>query len=376
MRILLGLTGSVATVLYEKLIKELQSVGTVDVILTNSARHFVHNKVDGCKVFTDTDEWTFPMKLSGHPCNPNTIQFHDKWEKGDKILHIDLRDKASALVIAPCSANTLAKLANGICDNLLTSVTRAWDLNRPVIIVPAMNVAMWNHPITGEHLRKLHSWGYHIVYPQSKMLACGTKGIGAMAEIDDIVKKLKEVLQWQFPLHNAWDDKNPKCSGIPVEGHQGSFLKKRKHHTHTGIDLYCKDNQPVHAVESGTVVAIEDFTGTSQQTPWWNDTKCLLVEGASGVVCYGEVYIPSWVTIGSKVIKNQFIANVKRVLKEGKERPDIEGHSTSMLHMEIYKHGIYRAFEETGDNKSDWSDLIDPTPFLINSKYAPTNLLK
>ena len=122
-------------------------------------------------------------------------------------------------------------------------------------------------------------------------------------------------------------------------------------------------------------LGIEQFTGVSQQTPWWNDTECVLIEGASGVVCYGEI-TPLYIQVGKKIKKGDMIGRVKRVLKEGKERPDIDGHSTSMLHMEIYKHGIYRAFEEVGDNKSDWNDLIDPTPFLINATNAPNKVIK
>jgi len=64
------------------------------------------------------------------------------------VLHIDLAKWADIFVIAPCSANTLAKLAYGICDNLLTSVARAWDADRPLVIAPAMNTHMWTHPHT------------------------------------------------------------------------------------------------------------------------------------------------------------------------------------------------------------------------------------
>jgi len=377
MKILLGLTGSVATILYEKLIQELQTIGDVHVILTESSKHFVsYEFLKGCKVFTDEDEWRWAINAVYHDADGNQIPaYKSKWQKNDRVLHIELVKDASVLVIAPCSANTMAKMVNGITDNLLTSVIRAWDMNRPVVVAPAMNTVMWNHPVTHEHITKLQKWGYHIIQPQRKMLACNTMGMGALANIEEIVSETKKSLEWQFPLHDAWDTK-PKCPGIPVNGHQGAFLTKRKYHTHTGVDLYCEDGQFVNAVEPGVVVGIEDFTGNSQQTPWWNDTQCILIEGATGVICYGEVSPSQFISIGQSVLKNQYIGKVVRVLKEGKERPDIEGHSTSMLHMEIYKHGIYRAFEEVGDNKSNWNDLIDPTPFLMSSQNAPRRLLK
>jgi len=370
-KILLGLTGSVASVLYLKLIKELQTLGDVEVILTEKSRHFINEHVlrnTVKNVHTEEHEWNW-----GRPFGT----YDGFWEKNDPILHIELRDSASALVIAPCSANTLAKLANGLSDNLLTSVARAWDFNRPLIVVPAMNTNMWNHPITKEHIDKLCSWGVTIIEPQSKTLACNTEGIGALAEIDKIGDVLDDKLRWKFPLADFnVNGFKPNASGIPIKGHQGSFLFKRTKHIHTGVDLYTIDKQKVYAVESGEIVGIEDFTGTKQETPWWEDTKCMLIEGASGVVCYGEITPSQFLKIGENVKQGQYIGRVKRVLKEGKERPDIAGHSISMLHIEMYKHGITRAFEEVGENKSDWNDLIDPTQYLIGSEYAPSKLLE
>lgn len=364
-RILLCLTGSVASILYAKLIEQLGKIGIVDVILTDKANSFVHlpqlcdslEKVGGV-LYTDDDEWLWRNNGKG---------FTHKWRKNDPILHIELRNKASALVIAPCSANTLAKISNGICDNLLTTVARAWDMNRPFVIAPAMNTTMWNHPITISQMADFLGFSKNniIVEPQSKMLVCGTEGIGAMADIDIIVSELKSNLRWGFPLNHF------ECSGIPVTGHPGSFLCKRKHHIHTGVDLYTKDGAAVLAVESGTIVGIEHFTGPQDNQPWWNDTDCILIEGASGVICYGEITPASWLGVGEKVSRGQRLGTVKRVLKKDKERTDIMGHSTSMLHIELYPHGKYKAFEEYGDNPDSFDILQDPTPYLLESFGRP-----
>ena len=208
-------------------------------------------------------------------------------------------------------------------------------------------------------------------------MACNTEGMGALVEISEIVEKAKKSLQWHFPLQD-YCRTAPQCSGIPQCGHPGAFLTKRKYHIHTGVDLYCNDGQPISAVEDGLIVSIEDFTGSSQKSSWWEDTKCILIEGATGVVCYGEMEPAPDMKIGNRILKGEHIGNVKRVLKPGKERPDIAGHSTSMLHMEIYKHGTYRAFEENSalGEISDWNVLVDPTPYLASAINASKTVLK
>jgi phosphopantothenoylcysteine decarboxylase len=122
------------------------------------------------------------------------------WKKrGDPILHIELRNWAQCLVIAPLSANTLAKVSNGLCDNLLTLVCRAWPmekwekgvsnedrLKKPIIVCPSMNVQMWNHPVTEIQLNILKGWGFEILGPICKKMMCGEVGNGAMAEVKDI----------------------------------------------------------------------------------------------------------------------------------------------------------------------------------------------
>ena len=348
-KILLGLTGSVATVLYEKLVEKLQSIGDVSVVLTENAEHFVPNTFDGVKVFREQKEWQWfrDGKLT------------DKWRRNDPILHINLRDKYSAFVIAPCSLNTLAKLSAGICDNLLTSIARAWDFNRPIIVAPAGNTHMWNHPVTEQNINMLCSWGYTIVNPQSKMLACGTEGMGALADIDEIVKATREALQWVLPMDPD------EFSGIPVGDHPGAFACQRKHEKHTGVDLYCKDDTDIRAVESGIVVGIEHFTGEWDNSPWWNNTDCVLIEGPTGVVCYGEIEPVDTLKVGDSVAQGEYIADVRQVLKEGKHRHDIPGHSTSMLHMELYPHGTVKA-----SNGFEEKLLNDITPFLLEAVDA------
>jgi len=366
-RILLGLTGSVASVLYVKLIEELSKVAIVDVILTESSEHFIGMsslcdalEKQGGFLYTDENEWTW--RRNGHSTN--------HWQKNDEVLHITLRDKASAFVIAPCSANTLAKLSNGLCDNLLTSVARAWDSNRPFIIAPAMNTHMWNHPLTQPQISRFQLFSQHnfVISPQKKMLACNTEGMGALADIDTIREVLVDCLTWHFPLTS-----DHSCQGIPVEGHPGSFEAKRKNSTHTGVDLYCDVGQPVVPVEDGVVVAVEPFTGPKDNSPWWLDTDCVLVEGASGVICYGE--IKTCVHVGDVVkARHTRLGEVLRVIPpERPQHPELDGWKPSMLHIECYPHGYHKPSDGYGNS---FTYLQDPTQLLINSVGAPERLLR
>ena len=132
----------------------------------------------------------------------------DEWQgwnrMGDPVLHVELRDWADIVVIAPLSAHTLAKLASGLCDDTLTCVLRAWDfghhVDRPakyVVLAPAMNTAMWQHPLTQEQLQKIKSFSesdvVRIVPPMVKTLACGEVGQGALADVKKIVTEVQAV---------------------------------------------------------------------------------------------------------------------------------------------------------------------------------------
>ena len=140
-RVLLGLTGSVACVKAAELVAALSVFADVRVVATASALHFlpadsgpgaVRPLLHGAQLFTDAHEWA-------------------AWRgRGDPVLHISLRRWADALLIAPLSANSLAKLAGGLADSLLACTARAWDLRggRPLLAAPAMNTDMWEHPLT------------------------------------------------------------------------------------------------------------------------------------------------------------------------------------------------------------------------------------
>ncbi|KAH7242178.1 flavoprotein [Fusarium tricinctum] len=198
--VLLAASGSVATIKLVQIINGLKTQHNISIrlILTQSASQFLAGQsleqptVDQVSrlphvdaVYTDASEWAQP------------------WKRNAPILHIELRRWADVLVIAPLSANTMAKIVNGMCDNLLTSVVRAWDVTgsidgvkKKIIVSPAMNTAMWNHPVTKTQMRVLEEeWGgengwFEVLRPVSKNLACGDVGSGAMVLWEQIVEEI------------------------------------------------------------------------------------------------------------------------------------------------------------------------------------------
>jgi len=175
--ILIGCTGSVATIKLPNLISELKSKDAsfnIRVVLTDKAKQFVDldEVQSSAEVFLDENEWKM-------------------WKsRGDPILHIDLVKWADIFVIAPLDANTLGKMSSGICDNLLTCIARAWDVEKPLLFCPAMNTRMFLHPITSRQIEDLKDFGYYEIKPISKTLMCGDTGIGAMAEVNVIANQI------------------------------------------------------------------------------------------------------------------------------------------------------------------------------------------
>jgi phosphopantothenoylcysteine decarboxylase len=111
----------------------------------------------------------------------------------DGVLHVELARAADILLIAPLSANTLAKLALGLCDNLVTLVARCWPVGvKPMLVAPAMNTNMWAHPVTRGHLETLEGWGVRVMPPVVKLLACGDTGVGAMSPVDVMVECVRQ----------------------------------------------------------------------------------------------------------------------------------------------------------------------------------------
>jgi phosphopantothenoylcysteine decarboxylase/phosphopantothenate--cysteine ligase len=174
-KILLGITGSIAVYKAADLASRLaQSGAQVDIVLTASAEKFVapltFQSVTGRRAYTDADLWG--------------SEAH--------VLHVSLGKTADILVIAPCTANTIAKLAHGEADNLLTVLALA--ARCPILIAPAMDGGMYDHPATQENLKKLGERGITIVGPADGHLASGLTGKGRMTEPAELIGHIRLLL--------------------------------------------------------------------------------------------------------------------------------------------------------------------------------------
>ena len=172
--ILVGITGGIAAYKICSLIRLYKKSGAnVRVVVTPSALNFV-------------------TKLTLQTLSDNEVYVENFEVEEYKPGHISLCDEADIFVIAPATANTISKIANGICDNLLLSTACAFK--KPFLLAPAMNTGMWENDFVQENISKLQTKGYHILNPESGFLACGTNGTGRMVEVEDIYEKTVEIL--------------------------------------------------------------------------------------------------------------------------------------------------------------------------------------
>ncbi len=180
-KILIGVTGGIAAYKTAYLVRLLKSNNAqVKVVMTPSAKEFIT-----------------PLTLSTLSKNPVYSDFFIK-ENGWWNSHVELGTWADLFVIAPCSANTLAKIANGICDNLL--LTTAMSIRCPLVLAPAMDCDMYNHPATSENIEKLRKRKVEIIEPAKGELASGLEGKGRMEEPDKILQKIISLLNPQKKL--------------------------------------------------------------------------------------------------------------------------------------------------------------------------------
>ena len=174
--VVLGVTGSIAAYKACEIVR-LFGKASIDIqaILTREGREFIT-----------------PLTLQTLSRNKTLTDMFELPETWDPV-HISLADRADAVLIAPATAAVIGKLAAGICDDLLTCVVIA--TKAPVLIAPAMNDAMYRHPVVRENIAKLKKIGYRFIGPAAGRLACGKDAVGCLAEPAEIVRVTKGTMK-------------------------------------------------------------------------------------------------------------------------------------------------------------------------------------
>lgn len=195
--IVLGITGSIAAYKACYIIRGLIKKGAeVQVVITPSGKEFIT-----------------PITLSALTHKPVISEFFSQRD-GTWNSHVDLGLWADAMIIAPCTASSLGKMANGIADNML--ITTYLSMKAPVFIAPAMDLDMFKHPSTQENLTTLERYGNHIIQPESGFLASGLEGKGRMEEPDKIVEIIDNYFDKQYYANSPLNGRNIMITAGPT----------------------------------------------------------------------------------------------------------------------------------------------------------------
>jgi phosphopantothenoylcysteine decarboxylase len=383
MNILVGITGSSSAKVSHKLVEALVGEGNcVQVVFTDWGKRLDNQNGVSCVLTGWQDSISFGNENPSsnikrlYPNFHMALNVHDDsaeeawWAYDKTVLHVELAKWADVTVIAPCTSNTLAKINNGISDNLLTSIVRVFE--KDLYVAPAMNTKMLKKAIQEGWL---HSSKYKTLWPTTKMLTCGEFGMGAMADVYDIVNivtghKWANLINCNYNLHGSplvcgsYMDVHKTMKSFP---HPGWFGSVRKHDMHAGVDLYCDSSHSVCPFEDGEVVSWGQFTGEAVGSPWWNDTEYVSVKGKSGIIVYGEIKLDDRLKSANKrQVKagSHCLGQIRTPLKSY-PKEEIYGHRMDMLHIELLAHDAPVNFVEAWKHGEDRPKYLkDPTIYL------------
>ena len=178
--ITLAITGSIASYKAADLVSSLKKQGhSVSVLMTKAATDFIQ-----------------PLTLQ--VLSQNLVHLDVMQEPyPDQVNHIERGKETDLFIVVPATANTIAKLAHGFADNMVTSTALALPHHVPKLLAPAMNTKMYDHPATQANLKTLEDYGYTIISPKDSLLACGDTGRGALADLETILQQIKDKLHEQ-----------------------------------------------------------------------------------------------------------------------------------------------------------------------------------
>jgi phosphopantothenoylcysteine decarboxylase len=175
--VVLGVTGSIAAYKAAELASQLTKQDCdVHVVMTADALHFIT-----------------PLAFKTLSRHPVVTDLYDE-EEGWKPTHIKLADEADLLLIAPITANTIAKLAHGYADDALSCIALALNPVAKLLLAPAMNGKMWGHPATQQNVATLKSRGAQFIGPEEGLLSCGYEGLGRLWPVEKVVERVLQLL--------------------------------------------------------------------------------------------------------------------------------------------------------------------------------------
>jgi phosphopantothenoylcysteine decarboxylase/phosphopantothenoylcysteine decarboxylase/phosphopantothenate--cysteine ligase len=176
--IILGVTGSIAAYKAADLASQLKKLGhDVFCVMTRDAGHFIT-----------------PLTLQTLSQHPVTIDLFEAGEGDWRPSHLQLADTADLLLIAPATANVVAKLSLGLADDAISTIALALRTEAKIAIAPAMNGKMWLHPATQAHVKTLTGRGVEFIGPDKGLLACGYEGVGRLWPVDKILEHVQKLL--------------------------------------------------------------------------------------------------------------------------------------------------------------------------------------
>jgi len=291
--ILLIITGSISAYKSADIIRRLREKDiTVKSVMTKSAEEFIT-----------------PLLIASLSEQPT---YTDMWSLKDEteIGHIKLSREADLILVAPASANIIGKLANGLCDNLASTILMATD--KPIMVAPAMNPVMWSNPATQDNISTLKSRGIEILEPESGLMACGETGVGRLMKVDNIVKGVEEF----FFLKNSLKDKKilitagPTYEAIDPVRFIGNFS--------SGKQGYAIAKAVAMAGANTTLI-----TGPTYETPP-NGVLLKKVTSADEMLDATLNSLPADIVICAAAVADWKPENIaKDKIKKGKEKPQL-----------------------------------------------------
>lgn len=346
--ILLGISGGIAAVKVSLLIKQLINHNyDVEVIETPSAEHIIPSgeieKLTGHRVYTHLFDKSFN---------------HKKILQTRRVEHINLADRTDLFIIVPATANTIAKLAHGMADDYLT--TTALAVTCPVIVCPSMNVHMWKHAATQRNISALRNLGYHIMGPDSGMLACGYTGEGRLIDVTKLTEVITQFTSVTKPLTGK---KVLVTAGATIEPIDDVRVITNNSSGKMGVAI-----AEAAVLAGAEVLLLRSKTSVSSRL--W--VKELIFDTADSLEVLMKTYCPSYDMCIHAAAVSDFEVKNKRIGKTSSDQPlalELEPRKKILESVKTYNPKIFLVAFKAESNVSD-KELVRLAKHRLSKAHA------